>query len=136
MPYQMNHKMKQLIIQKSEEIFEKIRGYREYIHANPELSYEEHETMAFISEKLDELGIDHTTRVGKTGIVAVIRGDHHTKEDHAIGLRADMDALPILEETNLSFASKKMVSCMHVATMFIPQFYSGQLKSSMKIGIN
>lgn len=67
MHYQMNLKMKQLIIQKSEEIFEKIKGYREYIHANPELSYEEHETMAFISEKLDELGIEHEAGIGKTG---------------------------------------------------------------------
>ena len=116
MLYQMNLKMKQLIIQKSEEIFEKIKGYREYIHANPELSYEEHETMAFISEKLDELGIEHEAGIGKTGVVAIIRGDHHTKEDHAIGLRADMDALPIIEDTNLSFTSKKngvMHACGH-----------------------
>lgn len=112
----MNLEIKNKIIRKSEEIFEKIRGYREHIHANPELSYEEHETMAFVADKLKELGIEHKSGFGKTGVVAIIRGDHHKTDTASIGLRADLDALPIHEETNLPFASTKdgiMHACGH-----------------------
>lgn len=139
----MNLDLKQLIIQKSESLFEKVKGYREYIHANPELSYEEHETMTFVSSKLKALGINHEVGVGKTGVVAIIRGEHHSKDEPAIGLRADLDALPIHEETNLPFSSKKdgiMHACghdVHTAILLgsaeIINKYRNELKSPVKL---
>ncbi len=101
----MNLKVKEEIQLLSVRLFEKVNGYRNHIHAHPELSYQEVNTMNFVSEQLTKLEIEHTTKVGDTGIVAIIRGDHHTKEDAAIGLRADMDALPIQEENDVPYKS-------------------------------
>ena len=53
----------------SKDIKTKVQAYREYLHANPELSYEEHETMHFVSEKLTDLGIKHSAKIGGTGVV-------------------------------------------------------------------
>lgn len=112
----MNLKLKNIIREKSEQLFEKVKGYREHMHANPELSYEEHETMKYVSEQLTKIGIQHITEVGKTGITALIQGDHHSINDEAIGLRADMDALPIQEENEVAYKSKidgVMHACGH-----------------------
>jgi amidohydrolase len=100
----------------SEQLFEKVRLYREHLHANPELSYQEHETMAYVSAALKEIGINHQTGVGDTGIVAIIRGDHHDLNQSCIGLRADLDALPIQEANDVPYKSKKdgvMHACGH-----------------------
>ena len=78
---------------KSEEILPKIKEYRKHLHMNPELSFQEFETAKFIEAKLDDLGIKHE-RISETGIVALIEGGEPGK---VIGLRADMDALPIQE---------------------------------------
>lgn len=105
-----------LIREKSEQLFEKVRTYREHLHAHPELSYEEHETMTFVSEVLTNLGIEHTTKVGDTGVVAIIRGSHHSNETPCFGLRADLDALPIQEENDVPYKSKRdgiMHACGH-----------------------
>lgn len=105
-----------LIREKSEQLFEKVRTYREHLHAHPELSYEEHETMTFVSEVLMNLGIEHTTKVGDTGVVAIIRGSHHSNETPCFGLRADLDALPIQEENDVPYKSKRdgiMHACGH-----------------------
>lgn len=105
-----------LIREKSEQLFEKVRMYREHLHAHPELSYEEHETMTFVSEVLTNLGIEHTTKVGDTGVVAIIRGSHHNNETPCFGLRADLDALPIQEENDVPYKSKRdgiMHACGH-----------------------
>ena len=85
------------------------------LHQNPELGFEEFETAKLIKQKLLEYGVDEiTTELGKTGIVAVINGKQQgTKQ---IGLRADMDALPIEENTQLDYSSKnsgKMHACGH-----------------------
>ena len=112
----MNSEIKNIIIQKSEDLFEKVKEMREHIHANPELSYEEFETMKYVSNQLTRIGIPHTTKVGKTGIVALIKGDHHSSNDVAIALRADLDALPIQEENNIPFKSTTdgvMHACGH-----------------------
>ena len=112
----MTAEIKKIITEQSEVLFEKVKGYREHIHANPELSYEEHETMAFISEQLTILGIEHVTKIGDTGIIAIIRGDQHSEKESCIGLRADIDALPIHEENNVPYKSKKdgiMHACGH-----------------------
>ena len=68
---------------------------REYFHKNPELSFKEKETARFISLKLNEYGIPHTTGIANTGILGIIEGNNPLKR--VIALRADMDALPIME---------------------------------------
>ena len=98
------------------EIFTKVKAYREHLHAHPELSYQEFETMNFVCEKLAEIGIPFTSGVAKTGVVALISGDHHSENTPCIGLRADLDALPIKEENQVPYKSKNdgvMHACGH-----------------------
>ena len=93
-----------------------ITAWRRDLHAHPEILYETHRTSAIVADKLKEFGCDEVvTGIGRTGVVAVIKGktDHSSK---VIGLRADMDALPILEATGLPYASKTpgaMHACGH-----------------------
>ncbi|ADO42645.1 M20 aminoacylase family protein [Ketogulonicigenium vulgare] len=86
---------------------------RQQIHANPELAFEEFETAALVAKMLGEWGYEVTTGIGGTGVVGTLRaGSGNT----AIGLRADMDALPIVEATGLPYASQvpgKMHACGH-----------------------
>ncbi|WP_127561701.1 M20 aminoacylase family protein [Nioella ostreopsis] len=93
-----------------------IAGWRRHLHQHPELMYEVHETAAFVVDRLKEMGItDITPGVGKTGVVAVIKGKTDTK-GRVIGLRADMDALPIHEASGVDYASTvpgKMHACGH-----------------------
>ncbi|WP_299042632.1 M20 aminoacylase family protein [uncultured Tateyamaria sp.] len=93
-----------------------ITGWRRHLHAHPELDFDVHETAAFVVDRLREFGVDDiTTGIGKTGVVAVIKGRTDTK-GRVVGLRADMDALPIEEATGLDYASKhpgKMHACGH-----------------------
>jgi len=89
----------------SDQLFEKVRSHREYLHANPELSYSEHNTMAYVGRVLSTLGIEHITGIGGTGVVGMIRGDHHTENQACIGLRADLDALPIHEQNDVPYKS-------------------------------
>lgn len=112
----MNTELQKTIERFSNELFEKVKSYREHIHANPELSYKEHNTMTYVSEQLTKIGIEHTTKVGDTGIVAVIRNKNHALDAECVGLRADMDALPIQEENEIPFKSKVdgvMHACGH-----------------------
>src|SRR6266480_183522 len=96
-----------------------IQAWRRDIHAHPELLYEVHRTAAFVADRLREFGCDEVaTGLGRTGVVGVIKGRKPAgKGDiRVIGLRADMDALPIEEETNLPYASKTaglMHACGH-----------------------
>ncbi len=86
---------------------------RRHLHANPELSFEEYETSAFVKAKLDELGIGYQN-MADTGIVALITGAKPS--DKVVALRADMDALPILEANDVPYKSKKdgiMHACGH-----------------------
>ncbi|UTS80011.1 M20 aminoacylase family protein [Phaeobacter piscinae] len=98
------------------EMHAEITGWRRHLHQMPELLYEVHKTAAFVEEKLRSFGItDITTGVGQTGVVAVIQGKTNTS-GRAIGLRADMDALPITEATGLDYASQTpglMHACGH-----------------------
>ncbi|MBF9046528.1 amidohydrolase [Rhodobacterales bacterium LSUCC0031] len=97
------------------ELLPEITGWRHHLHENPELLYAVHETAAFVSARLREFGVDEVVEgVGQTGVVGIIRG--RGVSGRAIGLRADMDALPIAEATGLPFASKipgKMHACGH-----------------------
>jgi hippurate hydrolase len=96
-----------------------IQAWRRDIHQNPELLYDVHRTAAFVADRLREFGCDEVaTGLGVTGVVGVIRGRKPAgKSDvKVIGLRADMDALPIDEETDLPYASRtpgKMHACGH-----------------------
>ena len=96
-----------------------IQAWRRDIHQHPELLYDVHRTAAFVADRLREFGCDEVaTGLGKTGVVGVIKGKKPAGKGDikVIGLRADMDALPIEEETNLPYASKtpgKMHACGH-----------------------
>ena len=98
------------------EMQEEITGWRRHLHQHPELLYDVHETAAFVVERLGEIGVDEITPgIGKTGVVAVIRGKSDSK-GRVIGLRADMDALPIEEASGVDYASTvpgKMHACGH-----------------------
>lgn len=106
--------MNELIRQKAEAYFPEIQSIRHHIHANPELSFEEYETAAYISSKLKEWGIEHQTGVAGTGVIGLIKGKNPDKK--CIALRADMDALPIQEANETSYKSKNdgvMHACGH-----------------------
>ncbi len=93
---------------------EEMKGWRRHLHANPELKFECHSTAAFIIARLHEMGVDEVhPGIAKTGIVAIINGQG---AGPTIGLRADMDALPINEATGAEYASTapgKMHACGH-----------------------
>jgi len=101
----MKNKINSFIKEKSTQLFEKVKGYREFIHAHPELSYQEVETMNFVSKILTNLGIEHQTKIGDTGVVAIIKGERHKGITECVALRSDLDALPILEENDVSYKS-------------------------------
>ena len=96
------------IIQEVKRIELDIISWRRGLHQIPELGLELPNTVKYIKEKLDEMGIEYKTLVNVNAIVGLIEGG---QEGKTIALRADMDALPIKEETNLSFASTN--GCMH-----------------------
>jgi amidohydrolase len=95
-----------------------ITAWRRDLHAHPELLFDVHRTAAVVADKLKTFGCDEVvTGIGRTGVVGVIRGRKQgASGDRVIGLRADMDALPIAEQTNLPYRSTlpgKMHACGH-----------------------
>src|SRR5258708_3366985 len=96
-----------------------IQAWRRDIHEHPELLYDVHRTAALVADRLREFGCDEViTGLGRTGVVGRIKGSKPAGKGDikVIGLRADMDALPIHEETNLPYASRtpgKMHACGH-----------------------
>src|SRR3979490_3041273 len=94
-----------------------ITAWRHDIHAHPELLYDVHRTAASVAEKLKAFGCDEVVSgLGRTGVVGVIRGNRGEASGKVIGLRADMDALPIEEATGLPYKSTvpgKMHACGH-----------------------
>ena len=98
------------------EMHDEITAWRRDIHAHPELGFEVHRTAALVAEKLREFGVDEVVEgVGRTGVVGVIRG-RATGSGKVIGLRADMDALPMTEITGAPYASQTpgtMHACGH-----------------------
>jgi amidohydrolase len=98
------------------ELMPEIAGWRREIHMKPELGYDLPMTTAMVEEKLREFGIDEiVTGIGRSGIVGVIRGKSDTR-GYTVGLRADMDALPMTEATGLPHASTiegRMHGCGH-----------------------
>lgn len=96
-----------------EQTHEEMTAIRQHLHAHPELSHEEEETARFVADKLRSWGYEVTMGVGGHGVVGRLREGSGTK---SLALRADMDALPIQEETGLPYASKtvgKAHSCGH-----------------------
>ncbi|MCF3650946.1 M20 aminoacylase family protein [Synoicihabitans lomoniglobus] len=104
------------IISRIHELHPEITAWRRELHQHPELLFETHRTSAFVAEKLKAFGCDEIkTGLGRTGVVGVIHG-RQTTSGRVIGLRADMDALPIVESTDLPYASQNeglMHACGH-----------------------
>ncbi|HWT05090.1 MAG TPA: amidohydrolase, partial [Xanthomonadales bacterium] len=85
-----------------EETVARATAIRREIHRHPELGFEEHNTQSIVERELDTLGIEHR-RVARTGVVGIVRG---ALPGHVAGLRADMDALPITEDSGEECASE------------------------------
>jgi amidohydrolase len=94
-------------------LHDRLTRWRQHLHANPELTLHEHQTAAFVRDRLTEIGVPFTAGVGGHGIVGTIsRG----QSNRSVGLRADMDALPILETSGVAHASTNpnvMHACGH-----------------------
>jgi amidohydrolase len=107
------------IVNRAADLQADIQAWRRDIHEHPELGYQERRTSAFVAERLREFGCDEVaTGLGGTGVVGIIKGRKAGGQSgvKSIGLRADMDALPIEEATGLAYASKtsgKMHACGH-----------------------
>ncbi|BCG78075.1 M20 aminoacylase family protein [Mesorhizobium sp. 113-3-3] len=103
------------ILNRAAEMQDEVAGWRRHLHQTPELNFDVFKTAAFVTEKLKEFGCDDVvTGLGKTGVVGIIRG--RQGEGATIGLRADMDALPLNEITGKPYASTvpgKMHACGH-----------------------
>ncbi len=103
------------VINRIAEYFDEMKTWRQHIHANPELSLDCEETAAFVVARLREFGVSEIHEgIAQSGVVAIIEG--RGAAGPTIGLRADMDALPLQEKTGLDYASKidgKMHACGH-----------------------
>lgn len=105
--------LKDKITYLANQIYSDVVANRRHLHANPELSFHEYETCAYVAQKLDELGIEYK-KMANTGLVALIKGAKQS--DTVVALRADMDALPIVEANNVVYKSKNpgvMHACGH-----------------------
>ena len=85
-----------------EDLLEELIAFRRDIHAHPELAFKEVDTANKVAQSLRDIGLEVTTGIGKTGVVGTLKAGNSTR---TIGLRADMDALPIVEQTGLPYAS-------------------------------
>ena len=91
--------IKSRIKELSSRYYGEIQGIRRHLHAHPELSFEEFETSAYLKSTLNAWNVSYTDGFVNTGIVAEIKGDG---KGSVIGIRSDMDALPIIEELMMS----------------------------------
>jgi hippurate hydrolase len=105
------------IVNRIADLHAEIKAWRHDLHAHPELLYDVHRTAATVAEKLKAFGCDEVVSgIGRTGVVGIIRGNRGEASRKVIGLRADMDALPIEEATGLPYKSTvpgKMHACGH-----------------------
>lgn len=105
--------IKEQIQELASNIFDGVVANRRHLHAHPELSFHEIETSAFVARKLEEMGLEYH-KMADTGLVALIKGDKPS--DQVVALRADMDALPILEANDVPYKSQNtgvMHACGH-----------------------
>ncbi|AFY58884.1 amidohydrolase [Rivularia sp. PCC 7116] len=94
----------------------RIIEWRRIIHQKPELAFKEELTSKFISQKLQEWGIEHQTGIAETGVVAIIKGSKKGESNRVLAIRADMDALPVSELNEVSYKSQHdgiMHACGH-----------------------
>jgi amidohydrolase len=118
-----------------------VQQWRHHIHAHPELSFQENETAAFVSDRLSEMGIPFQAGIAGTGVVGMIEGKNPASR--VLALRADMDALPITEENNVPYKSTRpgvMHACghdVHTASLLgaarILQQVKGEFEGSIKL---
>src|SRR5271155_3142047 len=97
----------------TQDLYQKLAAWRRHLHAHPELSLQEKITSAFVQQRLTELGVSFEAGIGGHGVVATLSRGH---SQASVGLRADMDALPITEMTGLPYASRNpgvMHACGH-----------------------
>lgn len=110
-----------MFIEKVKEFYPEMKAIREDLHRHPELSYQEVRTSAIVIEKLKEYGVDKVEQVWNTGVIALIKGNRG--EGKCIAIRADLDALPVTEDTGLEYSSENpgvMHACghdLHVTTL-------------------
>ena len=97
--------LKQIIDERADELEEQVIEWRRYFHENPELSNREFNTAKKISEHLESLGLEVQTEIAHTGVMGILKGG---KPDPVVGLRADIDALPVIERTDVPFKSTVM----------------------------
>jgi amidohydrolase len=125
------------------ELFSKVKAWRRYLHMHPEPSFKEFETMEFVCGVLSEYGISFQKGVAQTGVIAVIRADHHDPLLPCLALRADLDALPIHELNDVPYKSQNpgwMHACGHdvhtsilLGTAVLLQANRQQLKRPVKL---
>lgn len=129
-----------LFRREGEAIFPELVQIRRELHAHPELAFEEENTASVVMRELDKAGIPYKNKVAKTGVVALIEG---SKPGPVVALRADMDALPILEESNQPYCSRipgKMHACGHdfhtaslLGTARILQKHRDKIRGTVKL---
>lgn len=95
--------LKHLIKEKAASYKEEVIAIRRHLHQHPELSFEEYNTAKYVCAKLDEYGIEYQSGVVKTGVVGLIKGNN--PDSKTVALRADLDALPIVEENEVEYKS-------------------------------
>ena len=105
------------LVKELKEKHKEMSSWRRHLHQLPQIAYEEKKTAEFVAEKLKSFGIEVHCGLGGTGVVGVIHGQDAGENNGqgkaaAIGLRADMDALPMTEQTNLAYAS--VLSLIHI----------------------
>lgn len=125
--------LKEIIAGKAEALLPELTEIRRHIHRHPELSYAEHETAAYITGRLGALGIEYRSGVAGTGIVGIIRGEAPGR-GLTVGLRADMDALPLTEATGAEYSSVNngvMHACGHDAHVAM-LLGAGEILNSMR----
>ena len=108
--------LKETIQQLAQQYHPDVVTVRRHLHANPELSFEEYNTSKYVQEKLAEYGISYQAGIANTGIIGLIEGRNPSKK--VVALRADMDALPILEQNEVPYKSTNpgvMHACGHDA---------------------
>ena len=117
-------------------VYPEVIDFRRRLHQHPELSFEEHETTRFICKQLEKHGVHYDLSYSDTGVVALLEGTNKSK--NCIALRADIDALPIVENTGLPFASKHegiMHACghdVHAASLFGALLILNELKDDFQ----
>ena len=108
--------MQEWIPREAEELLPRLVEWRRDFHRHPELGFQEVRTAGIVAAHLQELGLEVTTGVGRTGVIAMVEPDDLPDDGETVLLRFDMDALPIREETGLPFASQNagvMHACGH-----------------------